>query len=410
MIIKSINGKIPFMNGTVSIDLKEKKNVIIIGDNGAGKTSILNDINKYFESIFSKNTGNLIEDIEKDISNYKKWMEDAEKTNDYVSYYRYKSNLDSSMERKKVFEFYVNVEIDNIDEMIKESYYKRFIYFYFKSSRQIDISESTSARSISEIKEDWLSVDHLRIIGSNINHDLESYIISLYTQEALQIKNKNENKAQKLSDWIVYLENVMSSLMECKIKFEFEYESYKLFIVRDGCNKSTFRELSSGYSSVLDIFTEILFRSSIYSISPSDIRGIVLIDEIDEHLHLSIQRKVLPVLMSTFPNIQFIITTHSPFVLGSSDKFLIFDISKNQEIPELTMYSYENIVKNVMGVDIVPKVINEKIKKIKELISLDRFDKEKLSKLLNDIESSISTLDSESKAIYYTALNLSIGG
>jgi len=138
-------------------------------------------------------------------------------------------------------------------------------------------------------------------------------------------------------------------------------------------------------------------------------KGIILIDEIDEHLHLSIQRKVLPLLISTFPKIQFIVTTHSPFVLGSSDKFIIFDISKNKEMPELTMYSYENIVKNVMGVDIIPDELSEKIEKIKSIISSDEIDKNSLNELLSEIEKSMTTLDSESKAIYFSALNISMG-
>lgn len=44
--------------------------------------------------------------------------------------------------------------------------------------------------------------------------------------------------------------------------------------------------------------------------------GIVLIDEIELHLHPKWQGKIVPVLMDTFPNIQFIITTHSPKVLS----------------------------------------------------------------------------------------------
>lgn len=50
--------------------------------------------------------------------------------------------------------------------------------------------------------------------------------------------------------------------------------------------------------------------------NPLEGEGVVLIDEIDLHMHLSWQRKVMGVLKKTFPNIQFIVTTHSPQVLG----------------------------------------------------------------------------------------------
>lgn len=53
----------------------------------------------------------------------------------------------------------------------------------------------------------------------------------------------------------------------------------------------------------------------------SDIRGIVIIDEIDAHLHTRHQKEILPDLLASFPNVQFIITTHSPlFLLGMEER------------------------------------------------------------------------------------------
>lgn len=60
--------------------------------------------------------------------------------------------------------------------------------------------------------------------------------------------------------------------------------------------------------------------------------GIVLIDEIELHMHPSWQRRILPTLRRTFPNIQFIITTHSPQVLGEvDDNFNIFMLSADKQ-------------------------------------------------------------------------------
>jgi predicted ATP-binding protein involved in virulence len=58
--------------------------------------------------------------------------------------------------------------------------------------------------------------------------------------------------------------------------------------------------------------------------------GIVLIDEIELHLHPQWQREVLPALQKTFPNIQFIVTTHSPQVLSRVDKDDIFILKDNE--------------------------------------------------------------------------------
>ena len=84
-------------------------------------------------------------------------------------------------------------------------------------------------------------------------------------------------------------------------------------------------QLSSGETSLLSLFLSIL-RDFDLSHSPltnaSDIRGTVLVDEIDLHLHAVHQHEVLPRLIRMFPNIQFIVTTHSPlFVLGMAQTF-----------------------------------------------------------------------------------------
>lgn len=66
---------------------------------------------------------------------------------------------------------------------------------------------------------------------------------------------------------------------------------------------------------------DIARRLSIANASAENIlegEGIVLIDEIDLHLHPSWQAVILPVLLNTFPNLQFIVTTHSSKVLGET--------------------------------------------------------------------------------------------
>jgi predicted ATP-binding protein involved in virulence len=84
-------------------------------------------------------------------------------------------------------------------------------------------------------------------------------------------------------------------------------------------------QLSTGEVLLLNLFLSIirdydLSGGSIENLS--DIKGIVVIDEIDAHLHTCHQKEILPDLIASFPNVQFIITTHSPlFLLGMEEKF-----------------------------------------------------------------------------------------
>jgi hypothetical protein len=81
-------------------------------------------------------------------------------------------------------------------------------------------------------------------------------------------------------------------------------------------------DLSDGYASLLALAGHLLYHASIamgdWQRDPTDISGIIFIDEIDLHLHPSWQRFVLADLQRLLPNVQIIATTHSPFVVGSA--------------------------------------------------------------------------------------------
>ena len=84
-------------------------------------------------------------------------------------------------------------------------------------------------------------------------------------------------------------------------------------------------QLSSGESSLLNLGLSILRDADMSTSNPtqaSDIHGIVVIDEVDLHLHAVHKHEVLPGLLRMFPKVQFIVTTHSPlFVLGMQREF-----------------------------------------------------------------------------------------
>jgi len=79
--------------------------------------------------------------------------------------------------------------------------------------------------------------------------------------------------------------------------------------------------------------------------------GVALIDEIELHLHPQWQREVVEKLRGTFPNVQFILTTHSPFVIQSvrsEDSLMLLD---GQPLAELGNKGVEEIARALMGVD-----------------------------------------------------------
>ena len=78
--------------------------------------------------------------------------------------------------------------------------------------------------------------------------------------------------------------------------------------------------MSSGEKALVSVFVELLHQTDNLHIKISNISGIVLIDEIDKNLHIKMQYEILPKLLAMFPNIQFITSSHSPFLnMGLAD-------------------------------------------------------------------------------------------
>lgn len=92
-------------------------------------------------------------------------------------------------------------------------------------------------------------------------------------------------------------------------------------------------QLSDGEKCTLALLGDIARRVAMANPcreNPMEGEGIVLIDELDLHMHPAWQRKILSVLRKLFPNIQFLITTHSPQILGEVDRsYNLFMLEKN---------------------------------------------------------------------------------
>jgi hypothetical protein len=81
--------------------------------------------------------------------------------------------------------------------------------------------------------------------------------------------------------------------------------------------------LSDGYQGMLAWITDLLGHAFLEfgrSTRPDELQGLVLLDEIDLHLHPTWQRRLVPLLKRIFPRLQFIVTTHSPLVLAGFER------------------------------------------------------------------------------------------
>ena len=129
-----------------------------------------------------------------------------------------------------------------------------------------------------------------------------------------------------------------------------------LTVKKDGCQLSL-EQLSDGERSFLAMICDLVRRLVLANPlldDPLQGSGVVLIDELELHLHPTWQREVVDKLRHTFPNIQFIATTHSPFIIQSLRPGELINLDP-EEFGEYSDKSIEDITEDVMGVDLPQK-------------------------------------------------------
>ena len=162
------------------------------------------------------------------------------------------------------------------------------------------------------------------------------------------------------------------------------------------------QQLSDGEKSLLALVGDLARRLAIANPSlgdPLTASSVVLIDEIEQHLHPAWQRQVIPKLTETFPNCQFIITTHSPQVVSQIKPNSVYILEKIDDNVVLKHPSSSfgrdsnRILEDLMKVPERPQEIKEKLMELFRLI--DSGNLESARQLRLEIEEEIGTDEPE---------------
>ncbi len=165
-----------------------------------------------------------------------------------------------------------------------------------------------------------------------------------------------------------------------------------LVVDKDG-QQLTIRQLSDGERLMLLTVMDIARRLVLLNDSdPLEGPGLVVIDEIELHLHPGWQRRVLPALMDTFPGIQFVATTHSPQVVGSvpGECIRILEDFQVYEAPPTLGRDSNSLLEDVFGVPERAPDTLQALDEVASLIDADDLDaaKSRLAALREQLTSS----------------------
>ena len=324
----------------ISIPLSENqiKHLILTGKNGSGKTSVVEALARYLDKIFTGERENAFRNCQKEL------------------------------------DIKLNNKIESIPELADKYHY---ILAYYDAAR---VFQAEQPRQIEKVKlQDYYGLTEFP------RKEFVKYLLDLKMTEALARNNNKTEKADEIQTWFAKLEQLLKQIFDDKtVELEFDEETFEFHILQHGKEPFDFNTLSSGYQAVLDIILDIIMRMQNQTQRSFDFNlpGIVLIDEIETHLHLELQKNVMPFLTTIFPNIQFIVTSHSPFILNSIRNVVIYDLEKNLLVENgLDNVPYDGIVEGYFGADKLSDALKKKFEKYKTLVKKKCLSDEELNEI-----------------------------
>jgi AAA15 family ATPase/GTPase len=303
--IERITGVIPHTNKTVDIPL-EGKNLIITGGNGSGKTSFLREV-------YEKTILLIVKKKQADLPHLRKELQvfiyQLNKLTKGTTQY---DQCERIVEKKQT-------EIENIENGIKpiipanmefSAKYdeQQAIVQYFEDIRFAKITEAKTPQGLQTEIEENSKTSNDKKVGNN----LEQHLLNLKTRRSLAItEDKDQTLADTIDIWFEEFEKNLKHLFEDdSARLLFNSNRNKFSIQQEDRPPYTFQTLSAGYNAIFDVYANLLMRTEYFKVRPLELEGVVFIDEIDSHLHISLQRLILPFFAESFPKVQFIVTTH----------------------------------------------------------------------------------------------------
>lgn len=368
-------------NISIPLSTEQRKHLILTGKNGSGKTSVLEAMKENFEYLVS------------DQFQYHSQIESSiaiciEKSNQEGLSDKIKGSKESAQRNLSVYQNMLLAWTDGVvaqcDYMALRKKYKagNFIIAYYNATRFSKVETSNTIEHI-ELKDQYQ-------IKDTPGTKLVKYMVNLKATQAFAAQKKDLKRVEEIENWFQRFEGILKEIFEDQsLTLDFNIENFQFSIIQQNREPFDFNTLSSGYAAVFDIINDLIMR---VEKKGDNTEGIVLIDEIETHLHLELQKEILPFLTKLYPNIQFIVSTHSPFILSSVDNAVVFDLENKTLVPNgLANLPYEGIVEGYFETDRLSDELRKKFERYKLLVEKRQLSDEEYAEIM-ELESALEEI------------------
>ena len=346
----------------IKLDSNKRQHLLLTGKNGSGKTSLLLEIEKFLRAINDEKLSQVFDQ-------YPTWINEAKKkvlsaSSDSEKYAADK-DLKQCLGFLKKYSDGVQINLNQYEGLEMIYHNGKFITAYFPSERKAQFMRPNGVENI--------TLENTYGIDESAGDILLKYMVHLKTQQAYARNEGDQTTANQIQKWFDRFDSALQILLdEESIHIEYDYKKYDFKIRQNGREPFSFNELSDGYSSVIYIVSDLILRMDKNwlledKISEYDYQGIVLIDELETHLHIELQKKIFPFLTKFFPKIQFIVTTHSPYILNSISNAKAYDLERQVELDNLSGFSSDDLAEGYFEADAYSDELKNSLNRYEEL-------------------------------------------
>ena len=352
----------------LELDFKENEIAVLSAVNGRGKTTILSHIVDAFYEIARPNFQNEFSDKQDNFYRISDNIYNLERSKPSFVYFRF--NFDG----EKIDYLDIRNNCTEEDYNLAIDIAAKIPYSFFASSLNEAYTVKCTSQNLSKEKVRQIFNNNLLTYFPSYRFEQPGYLTDVYKID-LNFSKHSEftgflpnpieviSGLPKLANWIMdvvldlqypnsgvmkiyeYLNDIVTKTISSKNYSEVKlgvgprnYGGIRVQIIKNDEAKTqvypSIFNLSSGEASLLCMFGELLKQGDKIKSNPDDfkldqISGIVLIDEVDKHLHIKLQKEALPKLFKLFPNVQFVVSSHSPFMsMGLAEQEDLLERSK----------------------------------------------------------------------------------
>jgi predicted ATP-binding protein involved in virulence len=369
--------------GNLTLEFDETSPTVLIGINGVGKSSILDCLaillSRFTSSIeHSTPSGRLFR--EEDITNGQKETHNeiiislnAEESTWSLTKVRKGRSKDTSSNLSAITKVAENIKKD----LYTSDQLNIPVLVYYSTNRAVlDIPLKIRTKHLFE----QLDIYENALTGAGSEFRL--FFEWFRKREDLENELRLEDNSGYRDKQLESVRQAISSLIPSFYNLRVRRSPLRMTVQKQG-EELIVNQLSDGEKCLLAMVGDLARRLAIANPSlpdPLQGSGVVLIDEIELHLHPKWQREIIPALTRTFPNCQFIVTTHSPQVISQVKPEGIYILEKTDEgvvakKPESSFGRDSNrILEDLMGVPARPQEIKDRLHELFRLIDEGNLD------------------------------------